>query len=65
MKVKLIHSRFVVDAMYFKEMTAREKTEATNRPWLFSDNDIFVDLNGTGNYTYHDNQDIEIIRMED
>lgn len=42
-------------------MTAKEKTEATSKPWLFGSNDIFVDLNGLGEYTYRDSKDIEIL----
>lgn len=61
MLVKLHHAGIVVHAKYFKDMTAEEKTEATNKTWLFGDNDIFVDLNGTGDYTYHDSRDIEIV----
>jgi hypothetical protein len=59
MKVKLIHSGIVTDAKYFKDMTAEEKTEATNRPWLFDPEDIFI-KDGI-DWIYHDSKDIEII----
>jgi hypothetical protein len=61
--VKLIHSGIIADAKYFREMTAEEKTEATSKTWLFGASDIFVDLNGTGQYTYHDSKDIEILTV--
>ncbi len=60
MKIKLIHSGIVVDAKYFKDMTAKEKTEATIRPWLFDPDDIFI--RDGRDWIYHDSKDIEIIK---
>ncbi len=36
----------------FKNMTDQEKAKSTNMPWLFDDNDLFVDYEGNGNYQY-------------
>lgn len=62
MLVKLIHSGIVTDGKYFREMTAEEKTEATGRPWLFDDTDIFIQ--DGRDWIYHDSKDIEILKGE-
>lgn len=62
MKVKLMRANMITCAKRFGDMTDEEKEDATTRPELFKDTDIFIDLSGTSKYTYHDNNDIEIIR---
>jgi phospholipase C len=57
----LLSHKWIVYAKYFKDMTPRERAEATKNEWKFDDNDIFVDYTGCGNFTYHDNDDIEIL----
>lgn len=62
MKVKLLKANMITCAKYFGDMTDAEKNTVP-RPELYRDTDLLIDLSGTGKYTYHDKNDIEILKV--